>query len=76
MGTKHGYTEKRCSVCGKMKKRAEYPKRGGLACRVCYNLASKKYEAERRERLKNDAAHREYHKKYNREWRLRKKKEK
>lgn len=75
MGTKHGYTEKRCNVCGKMKKRAEFPKRGGLACTTCQNLAAKKYDAERRERLKDDPKHKEYHRNKSREWRRKKKEE-
>jgi hypothetical protein len=47
MGTKHGYTEKRCSMCGKMKPRSAYPKRGGLACTECQKPQRRKEAADR-----------------------------
>lgn len=50
MGTKHGYTEKRCVRCGKIKPRSEYRKRGSLMCRVCFNLDRKTSDAAQREK--------------------------
>lgn len=50
MGTKHGYTEKKCSMCGKMKPREAYPKRGGLACTECQKPERRKEQKERYDR--------------------------
>lgn len=36
MGTKHGYTHKKCRTCGQVKPRSEFRVRGGLDCKPCH----------------------------------------
>lgn len=61
MGTKHGYTEKKCSKCGKMKPRSAYRKRGSLMCLPCFNADRRQAEqAERNLRAQQKRALAEY----------------
>ena len=73
MGTKHGYTEKRCDACGKMKKRSEYHIGGSRICNDCCNK-KRRDEKESAKRWKNKTPEqRKAHAEENVRWRKRKK---
>jgi hypothetical protein len=57
LGTKHGYTEKKCKVCHEVKPRSDFPAYGGLTCRAC---TRDKERAERPARYQRDKQNPKY----------------
>lgn len=67
VSTKHGYTEKPCKVCGKVKKRDEFPAFGGKTCRVCLNAKNRDNQTNKWKAIKEDPKKLEKHNERSRE---------
>lgn len=80
MGTKHGYTEKKCVKCNIVKARSEFPPYGSRMCRECSRqkeaeAAKKTYEKNMKDERKK-LKHQEKSREAMRRMRERRKKEK